>query len=149
MLAPVRVRVPAPALAREPVPELQTQSLSISFRDTGPRNSKAALLLYGWPDDCSTWDGVAEKLNWGGIRTIMPNLRGFGDIVDVSPVVASLVGTIGWIVPSFSAFDVKAQVVHGIVLPSGFVWMTLVYAACYIAALLVASIAIFSRREFK
>lgn len=60
------------------MPELQTERLSISFRDTGPRNSKAALLLHGWPDDCSTWDGVAEKLNWGGIRTIMPNLRGFG-----------------------------------------------------------------------
>ena len=57
----------------------QTERLSISFRDTGPRNSKAALLLHGWPDDCSTWDGVAEKLNWGGIRTIMPNLRGFGE----------------------------------------------------------------------
>lgn len=61
------------------MPEFQTQSLSISFRDTGPRSNKAALLLHGWPDDCSTWDGVAEKLNWGGIRTIMPNLRGFGD----------------------------------------------------------------------
>lgn len=60
------------------MPDLQTDRLSISFRDTGPRNSKAALLLHGWPDDCSTWDGVAEKLNWSGIRTIMPNLRGFG-----------------------------------------------------------------------
>jgi pimeloyl-ACP methyl ester carboxylesterase len=36
------------------------------------------LLLHGWPDDRSTWDVVAEKLNWSGIRTIMPNLRGFG-----------------------------------------------------------------------
>lgn len=61
------------------MPELQTDRLTISFRDTGPRNSKAALLLHGWPDDCSTWDGVAEKMNWSGIRTIMPNLRGFGD----------------------------------------------------------------------
>jgi len=61
------------------VPDLQTERLSISFRDTGPRDGKTALLLHGWPDDCSTWDAVAEKLNWGGIRTIMPNLRGFGD----------------------------------------------------------------------
>jgi pimeloyl-ACP methyl ester carboxylesterase len=60
------------------VPDIQTERLSISFRDTGPRHSKAALLLHGWPDDRSTWDGVAEKLNWSGIRTIMPNLRGFG-----------------------------------------------------------------------
>lgn len=60
------------------MPELQTERLSISFRDTGPRDGKAVLLLHGWPDDCSTWDAVAEKMNWSGIRTIMPNLRGFG-----------------------------------------------------------------------
>lgn len=60
------------------MPSIQTERLSISFRDTGPRNGKTALLLHGWPDDRSTWDAVAERLNWGGIRTIMPNLRGFG-----------------------------------------------------------------------
>ena len=60
------------------MPDIQTERLSISFRDTGPRHGKTALLLHGWPDDRSTWDGVAEKLNWSGIRTIMPNLRGFG-----------------------------------------------------------------------
>ncbi|MEP6830148.1 MAG: alpha/beta hydrolase [Rhizomicrobium sp.] len=58
---------------------LQTDRLSISFRDTGPRHGKAVLLLHGWPDDSSTWDLVAEKLNVGGLRTVIPNLRGFGD----------------------------------------------------------------------
>ena len=53
--------------------------LSISFRDTGPRHGKAVLLLHGWPDDSSTWDTVAERLNVGGLRTVIPNLRGFGD----------------------------------------------------------------------
>ena len=59
--------------------ELRTDNLSISYRDTGPRHGKAVLLLHGWPDDFSTWDAVAEKLNIGGLRTVMPNLRGFGD----------------------------------------------------------------------
>lgn len=76
------------------------------------------------------------------------DLRAFGDIVDVAPGVAWLVEAIGWIVPAFSAFDIKAQVVHGIALPDGFVGMTLVYAAFYIAAVLAASILLFARREF-
>lgn len=77
------------------------------------------------------------------------DLRGFGDTVDVAPAVAMLVSAIGWIVPAFSAFDVKAQVVHGLALPSGFVAFTLSYAALYIVALLVASVTVFSRREFR
>ncbi|MES2253420.1 MAG: alpha/beta hydrolase [Pseudomonadota bacterium] len=61
------------------MPDLQTDRLSISYRDTGPRHGKAVLLLHGWPDDSSTWDAVAEKLNVGGLRTVIPNLRGFGE----------------------------------------------------------------------
>jgi ABC-type transport system involved in multi-copper enzyme maturation permease subunit len=77
------------------------------------------------------------------------DLRQFGDIVDVSPGIAALVGAIGWTVPAFSSFDIKSQVVHGLPLPSGFMSMTLGYAAMYAAALLGIAVAIFSRREFK
>lgn len=77
------------------------------------------------------------------------DLRQFGDAVDVAPAVSALLGAIGWGVPAFSAFDIKAQVVHGLPLPVGFVAFTLAYAAIYIAALLVAAVAVFSRREFK
>jgi hypothetical protein len=51
-------------------------------------------------------------------------------------------------VPAFSAFDVKAQVVHGVPLPPGFVSYTVLYAICYVCALLAASVTLFSRREF-
>jgi ABC-type transport system involved in multi-copper enzyme maturation permease subunit len=77
------------------------------------------------------------------------DLRQFGDIVDVSPAVASVVQAVGWIVPAFSAFDIKAQVVHGLPLPTGFVGGTLLYAVLYVCAILVAAVALFSRREFK
>jgi Cu-processing system permease protein len=77
------------------------------------------------------------------------DLRGFGDIVEVAPLVARLVATIGWLVPAFSAFDVKAQIVHGVGLPAGFVAFTVGYALLYIGALLLASVTAFSRREFK
>lgn len=77
------------------------------------------------------------------------DLRGFGDIVDVSSTVAAVVGAIGWIVPAFSAFDVKAEVVHGFHVPARLVWLNLAYAALYITGLLAGAVALFSRREFK
>jgi len=76
------------------------------------------------------------------------DLRGFGDIVD-APAMAPLVQAIGWIVPAFSAFDVKSDVVHGHPVAAGFVLTTLAYAAVYIATLVAGSVAVFSRREFK
>jgi ABC-type transport system involved in multi-copper enzyme maturation permease subunit len=76
------------------------------------------------------------------------DLRGFGDIVDAPAGVARLVGAIGWVVPSFAAFDVKAQVVHGLPVGGGFVLYTLGYAALYVIGLLAATIVVFSRREF-
>jgi ABC-type transport system involved in multi-copper enzyme maturation permease subunit len=75
-------------------------------------------------------------------------LRRFGDIVDVSPAVARLVSTVGWIVPAFSAFDIKAQVVHGLSVPSGFVAYTLLYGLLYVSAVVIAAVVAFSRREF-
>lgn len=76
------------------------------------------------------------------------DLRGFGDVADASPVVVALVSAVGWVMPSFSAFDVKAQIVHGLALPAGFVPYTLAYAVIYVVALLAASVTVFSRREF-
>lgn len=77
------------------------------------------------------------------------DLRRFGDIMDVSPVVGRLVGTVGWALPAFSAFDIKAQVVHGLEVTPAFVAYTLTYAGFYIAAVLTGAVVIFSKREFK
>jgi len=77
------------------------------------------------------------------------DLRGFDAIVN-SPMAASAVRAIGLVVPAFSAFDIKAEVVSGRPpVPWTYVGMTLVYAASYSAALVGAAMAIFSRREFK
>jgi len=75
------------------------------------------------------------------------DLRHFGDIVD-SPA-TPLVTAIGWIVPAFSAFDVKAEVVHGHLVPLGLVAWRLLYAAVYSVVAVGAAVVIFSRREFK
>lgn len=77
------------------------------------------------------------------------DLRGFSAIVN-SPMTASIVRGVGGVVPAFSAFDIKAEVVNGRPpVPWAYVAMTMAYAAFYASALVGASMAIFSRREFK
>src|SRR5690606_15431674 len=82
------------------------------------------------------------------IGLLSADLRAFGAQVDVSPVIAAVVQAIGWVMPAFSAFDIKTQIVHGLELPGGFVALTLLYAVVYVAAILAASIAVFRQREF-
>jgi len=61
------------------MPTLTTDLLEMHYRDSGPKDGPVALLIHGWPDNASTWDAVASKLNQTGLRTIVPTLRGFGE----------------------------------------------------------------------
>jgi len=76
------------------------------------------------------------------------DLRNFELVVD-SRVVQSVARGLYYVLPNLSAFDVTAQVVHG--LPVGWRYMavTTAYGLTYIAILLVISATIFSRRDFK
>jgi ABC-type transport system involved in multi-copper enzyme maturation permease subunit len=75
-------------------------------------------------------------------------LRGLASVLHSGA--AGSVGTVlGLVLPSFSAFDVKSQVVHGLPVPLEFLGMTLAYGALYAAAVLTATIAIFNRRDFQ
>jgi pimeloyl-ACP methyl ester carboxylesterase len=58
---------------------VQTELLDVVYAEAGPADGPVVLLLHGWPDDATTWDVVAERLNAAGLRTITPSLRGFGD----------------------------------------------------------------------
>jgi ABC-type transport system involved in multi-copper enzyme maturation permease subunit len=75
------------------------------------------------------------------------DLRHFGDLV-ISPA-APLVTAVGWVVPAFSIFDVKAAVVHGQHVPLALVGWRLLYALVYSAVTVGAAVAVFSRREFR
>jgi ABC-type transport system involved in multi-copper enzyme maturation permease subunit len=77
------------------------------------------------------------------------DLRGFGDLVEVSAAVAAVVGAIGYIVPAFSEFDLKNEVVHGIPIAASRITYPLLYAVVYAGTALGASMLVFSRREFK
>ncbi|MFB3852979.1 MAG: ABC transporter permease [Vicinamibacterales bacterium] len=76
------------------------------------------------------------------------DLKRFDKVVD-SPAAASLARILYYVLPNLAPFDVKSLVVHAQPVPAGDVALTIAYGAAYIAALLVAAIWIFSRRDFK
>ena len=44
-------------------------------RDEG--EGAAVVLLHGFPDTASTWDGIADALAADGHRVVVPHLRGY------------------------------------------------------------------------
>jgi ABC-type transport system involved in multi-copper enzyme maturation permease subunit len=76
------------------------------------------------------------------------DLRNFEQVVE-SPAAAKLARGLYWVLPNLAQFDVKAQVVHAEPVPLGYIALTGLYAALYIAVLLLAAMVIFSRRDFK
>jgi ABC-type transport system involved in multi-copper enzyme maturation permease subunit len=76
------------------------------------------------------------------------DLRNFEAVLDFAPVVW-LGRALYFLLPNLAPFNIRAEVVHGIDVAARSVLLTLAYAAVYIAILLVASIAVFRRRDFK
>jgi Cu-processing system permease protein len=76
------------------------------------------------------------------------DLRHFEEVVD-SPIAVGVARGLYYVLPNLAPFNVKAEVVHGVPVTASHVGLTLAYAAVYIAALLLAAIAVFRRRDFK
>lgn len=56
---------------------VETDDLSIRCEETGPEPGDV-LLLHGWPEDASTWDGMANFFWGGGYRVIVLRCVGSG-----------------------------------------------------------------------
>lgn len=76
------------------------------------------------------------------------DLRNFDQVVR-SPAAGALARGLYYVLPNFAAFDVKAQVVHGLPIGGQYLAVTLLYALVYIAMLITAAVLIFARRDFK
>ena len=100
----------------------------------------------------STFAGpiVSAGLTFGlyVVGHLSADLRNFETIVD-SAAAVYLAKMVYYLVPNLAAFDVKSAVVHGQPVTWGYVSLSFSYAAAYSAALVLASIVIFSRRDFK
>ena len=76
------------------------------------------------------------------------DLRNFEHIVD-STMGVYVAKALYYLLPNLAAFDVKAAVVHGQSVAWGYVALTIAYAVAYSAALVLASVVIFSRQDLK
>ena len=57
---------------------ITTKLLDVEVRAGGPADGHPVLLLHGWPEAATTWDGVLPALHGARLRTLVPSLRGFG-----------------------------------------------------------------------
>ena len=64
-------------------------------------------------------------------------------------LVTAIARGVYYVVPNFSAFDVKLQVVHAQAVPFSYIGLTTLYGVTYIALVLVGAAIIFSKRDFK
>ena len=76
------------------------------------------------------------------------DLRNFDQVIE-SKAAQTIAHGLYWILPNLGPFDVKTQVVHAMPVPAGYIALTLLYGAAYIAVLLTMAVMIFSRRDFK
>jgi Cu-processing system permease protein len=76
------------------------------------------------------------------------DLRNFDAVVH-QPVAVYLARALYYVLPNLAPFDVKAEAVYGAPIAASHVLLTMAYAVVYVAAVLMAALAIFRRRDFK
>jgi ABC-type transport system involved in multi-copper enzyme maturation permease subunit len=76
------------------------------------------------------------------------DLKNLGSIVK-SPAAAAVGNGLYYLLPNLASFDIKADIVHGHDVPMQYLLMSSGYGLLYIAALLLAAMFIFSRRDFR
>jgi ABC-type transport system involved in multi-copper enzyme maturation permease subunit len=76
------------------------------------------------------------------------DLRNFEAVVS-SPAVAWFARIVYYVLPDFSSFDIKTQVVWGQHVPAFYVVLTAAYGLAYVLFVLAASVVVFQRRDFK
>jgi len=76
------------------------------------------------------------------------DIRGFGDFTK-SPGIKVVTRVIYYLVPNFHNFNSIAEASHGESIPLALVGQNTLYTALYVALLLVAASAVFSRRNLK
>src|SRR5919112_1707728 len=55
-----------------------TQDVEIAYRAAGAEDGVPIILLHGFPYDYLSYEAVSSLLAGPGVRTIVPDLRGFG-----------------------------------------------------------------------
>jgi ABC-type transport system involved in multi-copper enzyme maturation permease subunit len=68
---------------------------------------------------------------------------------NLSPVVRQIATGLYYLLPNFSAFDLKVNSIYGLPVPANGLFLTMAYFVVYVGIMLSLSAAIFSRREMR
>jgi ABC-type transport system involved in multi-copper enzyme maturation permease subunit len=100
----------------------------------------------------STFAGpiVSAALTFGAviIGNFNADLKNFEAVIDSTPMVW-VARALYYALPNLAPFDVKAQVVHAMPVPLGYIGLSVGYAGLYVGMLLLLAMLIFSRRDFR
>ena len=58
--------------------KVQSEAVSLTTADIGPRGGTAVLMIHGFPDTAKLWRNQIPALTDAGYRVLAPDLRGFG-----------------------------------------------------------------------
>jgi ABC-type transport system involved in multi-copper enzyme maturation permease subunit len=76
------------------------------------------------------------------------DIRTIGDFTQ-NPALLGVTRTLYYLVPNFHNFNAIAAAAHGDAIPLSLIWQNTLYAVLYVALLLIAASAVFSRRDLK
>ena len=64
-------------MTRRRLRQLHRDGITLDVEDHGPLDGEVVLLLHGFPQRASMWQGVGEHLRRRGLRTVAPDQRGY------------------------------------------------------------------------
>lgn len=76
-MATRKTHSPVPDVEEGRITSFRRGLLTFDVADSGPVDGPVALLLHGWPGGADTWTGVVPLLNERGVRTLVPDQRGY------------------------------------------------------------------------
>ena len=76
------------------------------------------------------------------------DIRDFGELMK-NPALEVVTRVIYYLVPNFHNFNAIADAAHGQLIPFSLIWQNTLYAVLYVAVVLIAASAVFSRRNLK
>lgn len=68
---------PSSPIEKGRITSFRRDLLTFEVADTGPADGPVAVLLHGWPGGADTWRDVVPLLNERGVRTLVPEQRGY------------------------------------------------------------------------
>jgi ABC-type transport system involved in multi-copper enzyme maturation permease subunit len=77
-----------------------------------------------------------------------PDIRDIGDLTNSHTLKAAM-RTLYYLVPNFHNFNAISAAGHGEIIPSSLIWQNTLYALFYVTVVMLASSAVFSRRNLK